>query len=216
MYLRQVNFKSLRNQDLDLSESSFNVHDHLKDRSLEELKEVSSNDRLPWHTLCFNLLGDLNIGSIIRTSHCLGASSVIVFGRKRIDNRSLVGSQNYIKVEKIQGILPDLSFDSTQFIKTLAERNLAPVFIETGGKEISEIDWQSHINMLSSAGLQPCLVMGNESSGIPANVIEYYKNFDTSLLVSIPQVGVIRSLNVSIAHGIAAWHMIKEIKQWPN
>lgn len=209
--MQTYNYKELRKSHFN---SPLNVHNHLQHYSVDELQEISLHDRLPWHTLCLNVLGDLNTGTIIRTNHCLGASSVIVFGRKKIDNRSMVGSGNYIHVEKITGIFDDLTFDSQKFFETISNKQLAPVFVETGGLNINEINWQTHVNQCLQNDLQPCLVMGNETNGIPEDILDYYKNCPHSLKVSIPQRGVIRSLNVGIAHSIVAWHMMNEVKSW--
>jgi tRNA G18 (ribose-2'-O)-methylase SpoU len=103
--------KELRELQLEKSNSPYNVHDHLKHLNVEDLVQFSQNDRLPWHTMCINVTGDLNVGTMIRTSHCMGASSVLIFGRQKIDNRSLVGSANYIKVERIRSKTDDDTMD---------------------------------------------------------------------------------------------------------
>ncbi len=133
------NIAEMRDAELVQSNSNFNVHDNLKGLTVPELQEVSAQDRLPWHTLCLNVTGDLNVGTMIRTSHCLGATSVIVFGRQRIDNRSLVGAGNYIKFEKIPGMDENFDLNLDRFIEILNERNLVPVFVEGGGINLPNI-----------------------------------------------------------------------------
>ena len=199
-------FKKLRNQSLEKSNSPLNVHDHLQSLSIEELKVVSQQDRLPWHTACLNVTGDLNIGTMIRTSHCLGASSVLIFGRQKIDNRSLVGSANYIQVERIKEY--DDVLGSMRFTWSLLERKLVPIFVEIGGILIHDVDWKASIEAINLSGSQPCLVMGNETGGIPKDLIwACLPAIPNSFTVSIPQRGVIRSLNVATAHAIVASNM---------
>jgi tRNA G18 (ribose-2'-O)-methylase SpoU len=73
-----INFKELLEKETVNGESPKNVHSHLQHLSVPELQELSCNDRLPWHLLCLNLTGNLNIGTMIRTSHLLGAKSAII------------------------------------------------------------------------------------------------------------------------------------------
>lgn len=202
-----LNIGKIREESLEKSNSPLNVHDHLQGMSVDDLKAVSLRDRLPWHTLCLNVTGDLNVGTIIRTSHCLGASSVIVFGRQKIDNRSLVGSANYIRVERVRAIGKDLDLDPVIFRDLIVERGLSPVFVESGGFPIKSIDWNLRISEMKRRGHEPCLIMGNESGGIPPEIMSLANLFPNSFTVTIPQRGVIRSLNVAAAHSIVASQM---------
>jgi tRNA G18 (ribose-2'-O)-methylase SpoU len=197
--------RSVRDSALAESNSSFNVHDHLKGLEIEELRAASDADRLPWHTACLNVTGDLNVGTMIRTSHCMGASSVLIFGRQKIDNRSLVGSANYIKVERIKD--PDDEFSAQRFFWSLHERKLTPIFVEMGGIPISQAGWPIRLDAISRRGFQPCLVMGNETGGIPEELISSCLPMANSFVVSIPQRGVIRSMNVAVAHAIVVHSM---------
>lgn len=203
---------AMRARDLAVSSSPYNVHDKFKQLSLPELQRVSSEDRLPWHTVCLNMTGDLNVGTIIRTSHCLGATSVIIYGRQRIDNRSLVGSANYIKVEKIHGIDADLNFEPSTLLNFFISRNLVPIFVECHGQAVNSINWSLRIAEMSRRSCQPCLVMGNETGGIPQNILDLNAVIPNSFAVSIPQRGVIRSFNVATAHAMIAYKLCEEME----
>lgn len=202
-----TNIVEMRDAALAQSNSSLNVHDNLKGMSIPELQEHSLTDRLPWHTMCLNITGDLNVGTMVRTSHCLGATSVIVFGRQRIDNRSLVGAGNYIKFEKISGVDENLQLNFDKFAEIITERNLTPIFVEGGGLNLSDLNWKIHIETISLQGSQPCLIMGNETDGIPQKFLDRRHEFPNSFIVSIPQRGVIRSFNVGVAHAIVSGSM---------
>lgn len=191
-----------RDQDLAASNSAFNVHDHLKGLDLDELVQKSNLDRLPWHTMCLNVTGDLNVGTMIRTSHCLGAKSVMIFGRQKIDNRSLVGSANYIKVERIRSDLSDNGIDPLAFMESMESRNLTPIFVESGGISLPAVNWKLRISEIFRREMEPCLIMGNETGGIPDQILSLERLFPNSFRVSIPQRGVIRSLNVAVAHSV--------------
>lgn len=205
--MTRVNFQEIRKTELEKANSCFNVHDHLKDKNLDELKQVSMLDRLPWHTMAINLTGDLNVGTIIRTSHCLGASSVIVVGRTKLDRRSLVGAENYITVEKYRTVDEDFNLDIEEIFNILKSKNLTPIFCESGGVPLHKVDWQLRIEAMNLRGTQPCLIMGNETGGIPAEVFQLESSMPNGFTISIPQRGVIRSFNVAVAHSIIAGHL---------
>lgn len=202
-----TNIAEFRDSALAKSNSRLNVHDPLKGLTVEELQALSLTDRLPWHTLALNVTGDLNVGTMVRTSHCLGATSVIVFGRQRIDNRSLVGAGNYIKFEKISGCDENLLLNFDKFSEIMSDRNLTPIFVEGGGINLPDIDWKICVEAINLRGSQPCLVMGNETDGIPQDFLDRVHEFPNSFVVSIPMLGVIRSLNVAVAHAIVSSDM---------
>ncbi|CAB4122905.1 SpoU rRNA methylases [uncultured Caudovirales phage] len=195
------NLTEHRDAALAAGHSDRNVHDHLKHLSVPELQEVSMRDRWPWHSCFINVTGDLNVGTMIRTSHCLGAASVTIFGRRRFDRRGLVGSANYIQVDQVPGMLDDVTVDRHAFYNLAHQRRWIPVFVETGGQSVTEVNWQTVKE--SVPGYEICLVMGNETGGIPQDILQ--DRFGT--VVSIPQRGVIRSLNVSTAHAVVAGAM---------
>ena len=207
-----INMTQHRTDALIQSNGPLNVHDHLKGLSVEELQDISRTDRLPWHTLCLNVTGDLNVGTMIRTSHCMGAKSVIVFGRQKIDNRSLVGAANYITVEKIPGVDNEFNLIATDLANELRCRNLLPIFVEAGGTPFNEIDWKTKLTVATEHNYEICLVMGNETNGIPADILALQSEFVESEVISIPQKGVIRSLNVAVAHAMIVSHLCNEVE----
>lgn len=182
-----------------------NVHDNLKEKTNSELKDLVKLDRFSFHVIAINLTGDLNIGTIIRSSILHGAEKVWIFGRRKYDKRGAVGSQNYIDVEKIYGFeeKDSLTFDVEEFKKLVDQNGLIPVFVEQGGISLEKFDWD-----FDTQGKKIALVLGNETNGIPEDFIE-----EDDYLVSIPQRGVIRSFNVSSAMNIVTWDL-RKAKKW--
>ena len=174
------------------------------DRVITDLKEAFDGEGEDRKGICLimdepyilNLAGDLNVGMIMRTACIMGAERLIIFGRRRYDKRSTVGAQNYIPVARIAGLNDDLTFDVEAFDATMLRWNYQPVFIETGGNSIDATDWKS-------ISPKPCLVFGNEGQGIPDYIMRDY------MRVSIDQRGVLRSLNVAVAAGIACHEVSK-------
>ncbi len=189
---------------MEIQQNGWNVYDEYKTLSLENLKRIVAEDRLPFSVMVLNLFGDLNVGNIIRTSHILGARVVFVVGHSKIDGRSLVGADKYFNVVKISALNEDRSLNVDQYDEIVRVFNLNPILIETGGTDYKDYDWSRSIvetcksNQPNGAtGRQLCLVVGNETIGIPDSILRRNKN-----IVSVPQRGVLRSLNVSAAFAI--------------
>jgi tRNA G18 (ribose-2'-O)-methylase SpoU len=186
------NYSEIRKQ---LEERELNVRDELKHLSHEEHLELHDDSRLPYAIACINLTGDLNVGSIIRSAAMLGCETVFIYGKKKFDKRGLVGAHNYQKVEYITIDLPDDLGDFPPdvnyeiLIQTLDGMGYTPFGLETGGARIDQMAFQEIVS--------PCIVVGNENMGLP----DYLRS--RLPLISIPQSGVMRSLNVGVAAAIA-------------
>lgn len=186
--------------------NAWNVHDHLKGRSITSLRDYQANDSLPFGVCAVNLLGDLNVGIILRTAALTGARKVFVFGRKNYDKRSTVGAEKYLDIEFVDGMLDDTTVDPSAFHLALFESGYYPVFVEQGGVPLDEYDWfPAHENFM------PCLVFGNEGLGIPETLMD-----PGCEIVSIPQRGVIRSFNVSSAASIVMHNLSQKLSEKSN
>jgi tRNA G18 (ribose-2'-O)-methylase SpoU len=186
--------------------NGYAVRDEYKTKTLEELKEITKSDRLPFSVFLFNVTGSLNVGTMIRTAHALGAGRVFVFGRKKFDKRSCVGSHNYLDIISIDSDSENEVEQYYQFYGIMEYYKLNPIMIETGGKNYTEYNWKGAHEFNQRMEKQICLVLGNEGLGIPKMIHQYAAH-----KVSIPQRGVIRSINVSNAFSIVCAHMVNEI-----
>jgi tRNA G18 (ribose-2'-O)-methylase SpoU len=175
--------------------NNFNVKDEYKHLSVEELKKIQESHALPFRVCALNVEGDLNVGMMARSAALLGVEKFYVFGRRKIDRRSLVGAQNYLPIERVEGLDADGNVDHDKFVEFCEKENLYPVLLEHGGNFIDSIRWTK----LAPAGKTLCLVFGNESNGFPESFRKKY------FTVSIYQFGVLRSFNVAAAAGIAMW-----------
>ncbi len=174
------------------NESEFwNINDIFKGGSLEDIKEIQRELSLPYAVAVLNLNGDLNTGIIIRTAVIMGAKEVFIFGKRKYDKRSTVGGHNYITINRIFALSENGDIDYNIVITELQRYGYTPVFVEQGGTNFRSFIWPEN----------PCIIFGNESVGIPQELINKY---DT---VSINQRGVLRSLNVSTAAGIVMEHL---------
>lgn len=198
-----------RGFDMDISEelqNHFNVHDNLKTKTVDELRTINIQSRLPFAVCAWNVDGNLNIGMMIRTACNLGAERFIVIGRRRYDKRSCVGSNHYFPIETETAYdFETKQYDVKKFYEIMNRFNYTPVILETNGKSI--LDDTYNMYFFSGARTKkPCLIFGSESEGLPKELMES-KDIHR---YRIPQLGVIRSYNVSAAAAIAMWEFIKE------
>lgn len=176
-----------------------NVQDKYQALEVSEIQNIQLLNTLPYSIALFNVDYDINISTIIRSACTFGATRVLIFGKRRFDLRGCVGSQNYIQIVKCGGLKDDESIDFDHFYDVMEDMNLTPVYIETG-------DWNSidTFDVTNYEVSNACLVFGNERQGIPQELMNKDNTF------CIPQVGVMRSLNVGVAASIAMYEVSKK------
>lgn len=173
--------------------TSFNVADEFKTLSLEALQAESRRRRLPFAIALANITGDLNTGVMIRTACVLGAEQVFLFGRKKYDRRSTVGAHHYIDIHHYDTITDNGQFDWVRVLDLIRVHGYTPTLIEQYGSSI--------ISLEPTVDEPLCLVFGSEDHGIPREVCAVERTYH------IEQPGILRSLNVSTAAGIAMHHV---------
>jgi tRNA G18 (ribose-2'-O)-methylase SpoU len=203
----QFNIKEMREKALVESNSIHNVRDEFRDMTVEERQQVTQNCSNPFWVMALNLTGDLNISTMIRSSHLYGAEQFIVWGRRNIDRRGIVGAANYTPLVRINAVDPDLNIQSDQFYEYCTDNKLVPFFIEQGGQNVFIFDWKHTVDRILSQGKKPLIVMGTENSGIPQDMLNLCCDLQGNIL-TIPQRGVLRSHNVSMAFATVASQMI--------
>lgn len=214
-----VNFKEEIRKDAEAMLDKHNVLPQYKGLSVEERQEISKADRLPYDVCLLNLTGDLNVGTIIRSAHLLGASRVWVVGRRKVDQRSTVGAENYIEIEKVGGLNEDdLTIDEDVFLGVInSNSRYMPVFCETGGEMLGQFEWLDAMKVCPQNPdgennlFRPLLIFGNENRGIGENILALRERMERSLTVAIPMRGVMRSFNVSTAAGIMMWDLVSNM-----
>ena len=145
-----------------------------------------------------------NVGSIFRTADCVGVSHIVLggitpspidrFGRPRKDVAKVaLGAQETITYEPQANLVEFL----------LQEKNKGSyiVALEQGVLSVDMFDFTPPKNLQ-----EIILVVGNEVEGVSKEVLEL-----CDVVLEIPQVGLKESLNVSVATGIALYHISKII-----
>jgi len=136
-----------------------------------------------------------NLGAIIRTAECSGASAVIIPERRAASITDIVaktsaGATEYLSIARVTNLV--------SFIDQLKKRNVWVVGLDqAGAMAYTEFDYRGAI----------ALVFGGEGQGLRRLVRER-----CDAVVGIPMRGRITSLNVSVAVGVVLFEVIRQRK----
>lgn len=169
-----------------------NVHDHLKNKTVEEIKNYCVDNSTPSAVAMFNTNYDFNISTIIRTANAFGFRHVFHIQKegKKIDKRATVGTHNYTNVIHC--------YNEDEFFDKLREYDYIPVAVE------NNINYTCKNAMDYVALRRSCFIFGSESSGLESTVLD--KCLD---IITLPNYGSVRSLNVATAAGIIMANYVK-------
>ncbi len=152
---------------------------------VEDILQVAKDkNEAPFVVICDSIEDPHNLGSIIRTSECLGAHGVIIPKHRNVTvNETVIktsaGATEHIKVAKVTNI--------NQTIDFLKENGIWIVGADMHGDALGSFDLGGAMGV----------VVGGEDNGISALT---KKNCDK--LLRIEMKGNITSLNASVAGGI--------------
>ena len=171
---------------------SMNVLEKYKANTVEENQAIAKSLTKNFAAATFNLKGDLNLGSIIRTAHLTGARDFFILSHRKWDRRSSVGTHHYINVEK-----HDECIDWKTTEDMIISKGYSPIVVEHGGMLLSEwIPFVTQHAYEQAKGLPPCFIFGPEEGFGP----------DWPAHISLEQMGVSRSYNVSAAAAIVLYN----------
>lgn len=145
--------------------------------------------RHPLHIAIENFGNDANIGAVVRTANAFAVHTVHIVGRRRWNRRGAMVTDRYQRLRH---------HDSTAALLDAAARDgLTPVAVDNvpGAVRIEEVT-------LPRAAL---LIFGQEGPGITDDA-----KTGAALTVSIAQFGSTRSINASVAAGIAMHTWIRQ------
>ena len=168
----------------------YNVADHFKDKTVEEIKQTLRATANPF-AVCFeHVIGDFNLGTGIRNANAFNAKEVFYVGNKKWDRRSAVGVHNYTEVQWLSDL---------EDFKKLAERYVI-VGIDNVPGSVPISTYQFSPNTL--------FVFGEEGVGLTPGMQAMCKD-----IVEIPMYGSVRSLNCGTASGIVMHEFVSRFKE---
>lgn len=138
-----------------------------------------------------------NFGAIIRTAEAAGVHGIII-----PKNRSVMLSETVAKTSAgaLENILISRVTNLSQIIDKLKEQNIWIYGTDLKGQNIYKGKVSGAI----------ALVLGNESKGVSPNILK-----KCDVVLTIPMIGQVNSLNVSVATGVLLFELLRQ-KNWDN
>ena len=149
--------------------------------------------RVPFLLLLDKITDVRNVGAIARSAECAGVDAIILplNGGAQLNEdavKSSAGALHKVPVCRHSNLV-----EVIQYLK------------DSGIEVIGVTEKANHAHYNKDFTGPVCLIMGNEYEGIAWDYLRHCN--DT---VTIPMVGTIRSLNVSVATGIALFEVVKQ------
>lgn len=170
--------------------SAFNVMDHFKDKTTEEIRQTLKDTALPCAVAFENWVGSFTVSSGIRNCNAFNVKEVFYLGVKRLDRRGMLGVQNYTDIQWLSTI--------GEFVALKNKYVFVGVDNIPGSVPLPTYDWLPNSLM----------IFGSEGVGLTPEMQAMCQH-----IVSIPQRGSIRSLNAAVASGIVLYDYSTKVKQ---
>lgn len=168
---------------------SRNVIDYYAYWTTEAIKTDLDKKRHNFSILISNELNDFNVGQIIRNSNAFLAREVIIYGRKKYDKRSAVGTNHYENISHVKCV---------EELKLPADTVVVGIDNIPIAKPIESFRWPKDRHVV--------MVFGQEQVGITPVLMQVCQQF-----AYISQYGSVRSLNVGCASGIAMYSYVSKM-----
>lgn len=163
-----------------------NVVDEYRYWTREAIVADIDTRRHPLHIAIENFDNDANIGGVVRTANAFAVDTVHIVGRRRWNRRGAMVTDRYQRLRHHPTTADLLAFAAEQGLQVVAVDNVPGA-----------------VRLETAALPRDCLmIFGQEGPGITADA-----KGGSALTVSIAQFGSTRSINASVAAGIAmhAW-----------
>ncbi len=161
--------------------------------SLEEILELAAlNGELPFVLILDGIEDPQNLGSIIRTAECAGVHGIVIPQHNSVEItpavvRASAGAVEHMLVTRVTNLV--------NCIKELKKQGLWVV----------GADMEGHTYCSTNLPSPTALVIGGEGTGIRKLVRQ-----NCDILVSIPMMGTISSLNASVAAGLIIYEVVRQ------
>ncbi len=153
--------------------------------------------KVPLYAVLHNLRSAFNVGSIIRTSECLGISKIYMTGYTPTPANSKVRKTAMSTEERIYW---EKREDIFLLLKELRE---------SAGMEVIALETSPESLPLHKTSIKKpaVLLVGNEAFGLPEELLR-----SADKILEIPLSGWKESLNVGVAYGMACYEILRQWK----
>ncbi len=178
----------LRKEDISLKDTDIII------KRYDSVKE--EKEKFPLVIILDNLRSAFNVGSIVRSSECLGVSEIVLCGKTP-------GAENRKVRETSMGIL--------EYIKIIRYETIQEAISAYRKQDFEIIALELTNNSILLENYRPAkkvaLILGNESLGVAEETIALCDK-----IIEIKMYGVKNSLNVSNASAIATHTIIQQME----
>lgn len=160
----------------------------------EILAFAKEKEQDPFLILCDDITDPHNLGSIIRTANAVGAHGVIIPKRRSAAVNATVvktscGAASFVPVARVTNLVQTMQY--------LKEKGLWIAGTDMGAPDYTSSNLTGPI----------ALVIGNEGDGIGRLVRE-----NCDLMVSLPMMGEVSSLNAAVAGAVVMYEILRQRK----
>lgn len=163
-----------------------NVLDHLKDLNIPDIVRYCHSTSITASVAMININGDFNLSTVVRNANFFGFRSVHYVGKKKWDKRGSVGTYHYTPVYHHK--------DEKSFLEQCNHRTI--IAIENNVPQYSSKTHNIFEYQFKSLN-DPIFIFGEERDGLSNSILDA-----ADIILTIPNYGSVRSLNVGTASGI--------------
>jgi tRNA G18 (ribose-2'-O)-methylase SpoU len=167
-----------------------NVIDALKDLSVPEIRELCQQKTINASVGMVNIEGDFNLSTMVRNANFFGFKSVHYIGKKKWDKRGSVGTHHYTPMYHHKNEEDFTAQCNTRTIICI-ENNIPKYTYKT----------ENLFDYKFSNVIQPIFLFGSENTGLSDYMLDR-----SDLILTIPNYGSVRSLNVGTTSGIVMFY----------
>jgi tRNA G18 (ribose-2'-O)-methylase SpoU len=138
----------------------------------------------------WNTSKEHNVGSLVRTAHAAAVTELLLVGEREWNVEAARTAELYTEIVHLE--------DIDAFLDHLQTRQWELVVVELDDRAVSLFE--------ARYPERPCFLLGAELEGVPEQLIEA-----ASLLVQIPQWGLVPSLNLAIAGSIVLYDYLGKL-----
>jgi len=162
------------------------------------VEEFHKSEKMPITVVLDNVRSANNVGSVFRTSDCLGVEKVLLCGitatppNKDI-NKTALGATESVEWQYFATTL--------EAVAQLRSEGYSIMSVEQAEGSIALQNFKPEGNK------KYALVFGHEVNGVAQDIVDASDN-----CIEIPQVGTKHSFNISVSAGIVLWDIFSKIR----
>ena len=167
-----------------------NVLDHLKQKTLDEVKVYCKNTCIDAGVAMMHVSGDFNLSTLVRNANFFGfKEAMYVGGSKQWDRRGTVGTHHYTDLNHIK--------TEEDFVAYVNDNGYTLIAVENNIPKYSDKTVSIFNHWVFTGVDKPMFVFGEEKAGLSEYILD-----NSDYIVTVPAYGSVRSLNVGTTSGI--------------